>query len=261
MATVVGRIKEIKQPRGGYINPKAMKVRSLGTDTLGPLPLDVETVHASTMGMAVDYLTRMEGGTEARDAFAVSLRGARLLGNEAVANAEADVDNLTAGRIDDGAIKAACRLVGYDVAFRAEPSMFNPNARSEPDVTTVNHIRAMLERSLKFFQEYGPVTAGRFTFPGAYTDLIQAGDGDFLTENTIWDFKVSVKPPTSAHTLQLLIYYLMGRRSDTSALFDPIQYLGVFNPRFDTVYRVALDNIPTGILEEVSRNVIGYEDA
>ncbi len=259
MTSVVGRIKEIKQPRGGYINPKAMEVHPLGGDALGPLPLDVETVHASTVGMAVDYLTRVAGGTEPRDAFVVSLMGARRLGGEALANADADVDSLTAGRVDDGAIRTACRLVGYDVVFRAGKSMYNPDARREPNATTVGHIRAMVERSLRFFKAYGPVTADGFTFSGGYTDLIQAGDGDFLTEDSLWEFKVSVKPPTNAHTLQLLIYYLMGRHSDASELFDPIEYLGVFNPRLDTVYRVALDSIPTEIIEEVSSDVIGYE--
>ena len=59
---------------------------------------------------------------------------------------------------------------------------------------------------------YGPVVKDGFTFDGGYTDIVTAGDGDFLTFDTLWDFKVSIKPPTNANTLQLLMYYIMMRR-------------------------------------------------
>ena len=48
----------------------------------------------------------------------------------------------------------------------------------------------MVERSLKFVEEYGPIILEGFTFEGGYTDIVQAGDGDFITEDTLWDFKV-----------------------------------------------------------------------
>ena len=49
----------------------------------------------------------------------------------------------------------------------------------------------MVERSLKFVEEYGPIILEGFTFEGGYTDIVQAGDGDFITEDTLWDFKVT----------------------------------------------------------------------
>lgn len=96
-----------------------------------------------------------------------------------------------------------------------------------------------------------------FTFPGGYTDLVTAGDGDFLTADALWDFKVSVKGPTSAHTLQLLMYLLMGRRSGQPA-FNSITQLGVFNPRLNAVYQIALADVPSEVVSTVSRDVIGY---
>lgn len=42
----------------------------------------------------------------------------------------------------------------------------------------------MVERSLKFVEEYGPIILEGFTFEGGYTDIVQAGDGDFITEDT-----------------------------------------------------------------------------
>ena len=73
----------------------------------------------------------------------------------------------------------------------------------------------MVERSLSFFKAFGPVTADGFTMEGAYTATITTGDGDFLTKDTLWDFKVTTSKPNKDHTLQLLIYYLMGRRSQS----------------------------------------------
>jgi len=176
----------------------------------------------------------------------------------AQAEAESMVDQMAAGRVDDMDVRRACYLVNLDAAYRA--GYYNPDAQTRPDDMTVDHIQTMVKRSLRFFEEFGPVTADGFTFEGGYTDLVHTGDGDFLTADTLWDFKVSVKPPTNAHTLQLLMYYLMGRHSVDAALFEPLEYLGVFNPRLDTVYRVAIDSIPPEVTRAVALDVIGYRE-
>jgi hypothetical protein len=74
----------------------------------------------------------------------------------------------TRGRVDEGTIRIACRLVNYDVVYRAGPQFYNPDAPTAPDQTTVDHISAMVERSMEFFRGYGPITLDRFTFEGAY---------------------------------------------------------------------------------------------
>lgn len=71
----------------------------------------------------------------------------------------------------------------------------------------------MIKRSLRFWEEYGPIVKDGFTFKGGYTQIISSGDGDYLTEDTIWDFKVLKKDINSKHTLQLLIYYIMEQHS------------------------------------------------
>jgi hypothetical protein len=257
VTTVTRRIKEVKQPRGGYINPTVMSVRRLEDGQPTPLDHKAENIHASLVGLAVDYLTRLANGAEPKDAFAISLWGARLLGGAVLVRAVADVDSLARGRVDAASIAAACRLAGYDVAYRVGPSMFNPDAQTNPDAVTTEHISIMVERSMAFFREYGPVTMDGFSFPGGYTEIVSAGDGDFLTGETLWDFKVSINGPTKDHTLQLLMYCLMGQRSGQPQ-FDGITHLGVFNPRLNIVHRVALADIPVEILKEVSHDVIGY---
>ena len=97
-----------------------------------------------------------------------------------------------------------------------------------------------------------------FTFEGGYTDIVSSGDGDYLTSDTLWDFKVSKDEPKSKHTLQLLMYYIMGTHSIYDE-FDTIKKLGIFNPRKNKVYIANISSISPEIIEEVSCNVIGYK--
>lgn len=55
MASVTQRIKQIKQPYGGYLKPAMFKtIKLTSADTLFP----EENINAGIVGMAVDYLTR-----------------------------------------------------------------------------------------------------------------------------------------------------------------------------------------------------------
>ena len=104
----------------------------------------------------------------------------------------------------------------------------------------------------------GPIVLKGFTFENGYTDYINTGDGDFLTETTLWDFKVSIHHPSKDHTLQILIYYLMGIHSDNSIYFESIQNLGIYNPRLQKIYLISIAEIPETILKDVCESVIGY---
>lgn len=112
-------------------------------------------------------------------------------------------------------------------------------------------------RSLQFFDTYGPKVLDGFTFEGGYTDTIASGDGDFITHDTLWDFKVSKNPPTSKHTLQILVYWRMGLRSIHKE-FREVKYLGIYNPRLNKVYRIDVSKISSEIIEAVEKEVIGY---
>lgn len=250
MASVTQRIKQIKQPRGGYLNPKLFEQvvfndnKSLNSN---------ENIHASLVGLVVDYLTRFLSGASKEEAFKISLTGARIIQELRQA------DNLLSGieGLDDQSITNACQLVGYDVCYRVGVRAYKPVELIQPDQQTIENIRILVTRSLDFLTQYGPVVADGLSFEGAYSDLITAGDCDFLTSDTLWDFKVSVNGPTSAHTLQLLIYYLMGKRSIHSE-FQTVTSLGVFNPRLNKAYLLRLDEIADEVLSEVEEVVIGY---
>lgn len=115
--------------------------------------------------------------------------------------------------LDNESVSNACKLVGYDVCFRAGVIGYKPVEEIKPDSDTIENIVIMVKRSLAFWKEYGPITKDGFTFEGGYTDIVSSGDGDYLTEDTLWDFKVSKEEPKSKYTLQLLMYYIMGCHS------------------------------------------------
>ena len=85
------------------------------------------------------------------------------------------------------------------------------------------------------------MTSDGFTFEDAYTEKIDSGDGDFLTKDTMWDFKVSINEPTTKHTLQLLIYFLMGKQTGKRK-FKALEKIGIFNPRLNHVYTYEYQN-------------------
>ena len=49
----------------------------------------------------------------------------------------------------------------------------------------------MVQRSLHFLECYGLKVLDGFTLEGGYTNTVSACDGDFITADTLWDFKVS----------------------------------------------------------------------
>lgn len=259
-ASVTHRIKEIKQPRGGYLSPKHF------SETIFPpsaelIPLDGENISPALVGLAVDYLSRYVAGASIMDAFRISLMGAKEVGEYDSASILAlSIEALVESpnrELDDYAIRAACQLAGYDVAYRSGANAYRPIEDIHPNGTTIEHIREMVNRTMQFFDAYGPVVADGMTFTGGYTDTVPAGDADFMTANTLWDMKVSKNKPTSAHTLQLLMYWRLAAHCGQEA-YAGIAKIGIFNPRLGGVWTYAIEDIPEETVEAVDNDVIRY---
>lgn len=271
MVSVTQRIKEIKQPYGGYLRPSTMdKVQLVNKEELYPN----ENLHPTKIGLVVDYLSRfMSNGHSVDDAFRISIKGLDALKLYATQYEkirvtygdlieQADKVLLNIKGLDDESIIAACQITTFDSIYRADLAWFDyetlDDERLIPDAHTIANIRIMVNRALEFFKEYGPVTKDGFKFIGGYTDAITAGDGDFLTEDTLWDFKVSKKLPLKEHTLQLLIYYLMGKHS-VQPYYESLTKIGLYNPRLNIVYTKKVSDIDKDILNEIESKVIGYD--
>ena len=263
MYSVTKRISMVKQPYGGYLNKKQFDITTIDDEKILN---ETENIHASLIGLAVDYLTRFMMGTTVEKAFKISLQGAMCL--DLFLNSATDKKGLALKNakkllkgikgLDDESVSNACKLVGYDVCFRAGIIGYKPVEEINPDSDTTENIVIMVNRSLTFWKEYGPIIKDGFTFEGGYTDIVSAGDGDYLTKDTLWDFKVSKNEPKSEYTLQLLMYYIMGCHSIYPE-FEKIKKLGIFNPRKNKVYITNICSIDPEIIEKVSQEVIGYK--
>ena len=263
MYSVTKRISMVKQPYGGYLNKKQFDVTAIDD---GEILNEVENIHASLIGLAVDYLTRFMIGTSVEEAFKISLKGALCLDSFlnnasrkkglALKNANKLLKGIKG--LDDESVSNVCKLVGYDVCFRAGIMGYKPVEEINPDSNTIGNILIMVKRSLAFWKEYGPIIKEGFTFEGGYTDIVSWGDGDYLTKDTLWDFKVSKEEPKSKYTFQLLMYYCMGCHS-IHPEFKKIDKLGIFNPRKNKVYVANISSISSEIIEKVSQEVIGYK--
>lgn len=250
MATVTTRIREIKQPHGGYLPKNFFDKKILQDDEE---LYEEENIHPSLVGLAVDYLTRFRMGESRYEAFKISLMGAMVIKKESLAEHLL----LHVNGLDDVSIISACKLVGFDVCYRSSKKSYKPVEGILPDKKTIMNIRILVNRCLKFWELYGPIEQSCPTFEGGYTSIINAGDGDFVTKDTIWDLKVSKKDLDSKKTLQILIYYIMGQHSKHE-YFKEIKTLGFFNPRLNMVYTCPVSVIPNEVIEEVEKNVIGY---
>lgn len=252
MCSVTQRIGKIKQPRGGYFKPKEFEQTVLdggGIDDLYP----EENVSPGLVGLAVDYLTRFMSGTSAEEAFEISRMGA--VNVQQLGLFERLISHVSG--LDDDSIDAAVKLSGFDSAYRAGVMAYRPVEDIVPDAHTIENIRVMVERSLRFFEQYGPKALDGLTFEGGYTGYVATGDGDFLTDDTLWDFKVSKQKLQNKYTLQLLMYWRMGLHS-VHPEYRNVKYLGIYNPRMNVVYRLDVNNIPADVISTVETEVIGY---
>lgn len=251
--SVTQRVKNIKQPRGGYINPKIMNVIEQ-SDGISELNLE-ENIHPALVGLSVDYLTRFMLGTPIEESFKISTIGAKIIKEEKKAQKLlTDIIGL-----DNKSIINAVKLSGFDVCYRAGTNGYRPVDEINPNSATIENIRTMVNRSLKFFEQYGPIVLDGFTFEGGYTNIVSRGDGDFITADTLWDFKVSKAKPKKEYTLQLLMYWRMGLHSKHSE-FKNVKYLGIYNPRLNIVYQLNVNDIPDEVISKVEKEVIGYKN-
>ena len=250
--SVTKRIGQIQQPRGGYLPPRSFQRNQLDD---GIILCEEENIASSIVGTAVDYLVRFMIEKNARSAFSISLRGAAYIGE--VDKAERILQNIKG--TDNHSIIAACQLCGYDVCVRATCDAYRPVENIVPNLDTISNIRIMVNRTLFFLKKYGPITMSNFTFQGGYTDIVSSGDGDFCTQDTMWDMKVLKKHIMTKHTLQILMYYIMSQHSIFED-FKGIKRLGFYNPRLNIVYTLDVDTIPREVIKCVETDVIGYLD-
>ena len=261
MLSVTQRIDTVSQPQGGYI-PNKLFMQTQYEDYKELLPIHTEDKKLLTLqGTAVDYLTRYMLFSDKQNAFHISILGAKKLdeayeNNESVIHINKLLDKITG--LDDDSIRAACQIVGYDVAYRMSIRLYKDvDTIAIPDEMVLN-IRVMVNRCLEFLRIVGPVISDELTFEGGYTKLVSSGDGDYLTADTLIDFKVSNKSFSNKWSLQLLMYYLLGLHS-VHLEYQSVSQLCVFNPYENRSYIIQLTNVSDETKYKVSHEVLGYK--
>ena len=233
------------------------------------------------VGLSVDYLTRISLGDPIEEALSVPMKGfevAEIYGVKGSIKAGTKLLKGIKGT-DDNSIVNMCKLVSFDIWSRnPEAAVLSQNYKDiNPNSITVSNISTLVNRSLSFFSHYGPITKFGFTFEeegqdrllydifresgepsfGGYTKTVDSGDGDFLTIDTLWDLKVSVSKPKPKHTLQILMYWIMGQHSGQH-IFRSINKIGIFNPRLNSAFVLNIDSISQEIIHTIEKEVICY---
>lgn len=267
--SVVQVASRVRQPQGGYLPLGLFTERQLKDSAKLS---ETENISAGLVGIVVDLLTRafsqqvywVDGSrkeTGVEEAFANSLLGAELMDDYGDPGHAIEAQALLSEIVDlsDASILSACKLARYEACFRAEAEAYSPPEDAIPDEDTIANIRTMVLRSIRFFDEVGPLTKAGATFRGAYTQVVTSGEADYLTNSTLWDIKVMKTPPKPKHTLQVLMYYLMGKRTFWDLEFLSITTIGIFNPRLNRAWTLEISNVPDSVLDSVEYGVMGYE--
>ncbi|WP_056967055.1 hypothetical protein [Apilactobacillus ozensis] len=253
--TLTQRSRMVKQPYGGYLPVRTFNKTQF--DDSKKIKSDEENISASLVGLAVDYLTRFCQHESFESAFAISLMG--IKNYQIVTHDTVDLTALEVKGLDDASIINACKLATFDVWYRNPRAavLAKENYELCPNSATINNIKVMVQRTLDFFEQYEPIVENGFVMPGGYTTMVSTGDGDYLTTHTLVDLKVSKNNITNKYTLQIAMYYLMGRHS-TNQHFQSINTLAIFNPRLNMLYSKSIDEIDANVLSAIEYDVIGY---
>lgn len=285
--TVTQRARSVKQPYGGYVSIKEFELIKY-EDNKKLYDLSEENLSPTMVGTVVEYFSRILSGATVERAFQKALLGARFAEEEYgkkgyCSDAIQCCENINR-RLDNKSIINACKLYTFEtwVLFPDIAQNYKSHKDINPNKETLYNIRVMLNRSKTFLKEYGPIVDFEFSFTpehlyntvmkpirdvsynssinlmhGGYTETVKNGVGDFLTKDTIWDYKVSVKRPQKLQTLQLLMYWIMGHHSGKQK-FENIDKVGMFNPRLNEVYLLDMNKVSKEIIKEIEDNVICY---
>lgn len=250
MVSITQRIKQIKQPHGGYLPKKLFKYHKFPTSKI-----NYDKKLATTIGMTVDYLSRYTLGSMPSKAFEISLQGARLVGKED--HVKGLLKNINRS-LDDRCILSACKIVQYDCYVRGTKPDFNINEEIKIDNSTLDAVRNMVQRVVSILRDNtNKVLKFNVKFPCPADYIVKQGDADFMTDDTLWDIKVSDKPINSKYTLQILMYYLQSTRSTID--YSNIKYLALYSPVTDEIYYINVNDISDKIKYEVNNKVFGFK--
>ena len=292
--TVTYFTRRAKQPHGGYLPLKLMQKIQIDDD-FTMYPADEENLYPSIVGELVEALTAYLTGEPAEQAFGLPEYCDNL---DLAVEAGMDDPDWMSGRFPDSFVSPEltdAELLNVCEFF----TQWHAVSRGDtwdgvlPNAATLHNLRVMAFRAKAFFDAHGPVVEHHFDFAGpnyepynpewksgrksgkklgedlwyipddensGYDDKIWFGWGDFLTADTIWDMKVSKNKLTTKHTLQVVAYWILGKRSRLPK-FENVSKVGLYNPRLNCAYVCVMgETLPMDVIKVIDREVIEQGD-
>ena len=105
-----------------------------------------------------------------------------------------------------------------------------------PPVKVIYDIVDLVYRCINFFNERN-ITETGFAVNGGKRTLVSFGEGDYLSKTELIDLKVSKTIFSSAWSLQVLMYYIMGLHNN-ELKFNSIDYIGIYNALKNEFYKI-----------------------
>lgn len=270
MAGIQNGTAGIEQPPGGFVpaglfDPVPLTYRDgkyLGQDNIG---WDI-VENAVSLLSALVFLNERDGYpydrkiVEIKEAEEMAFRHlGGGLGAYGTASAfdmlEDGIDCRYGGDFDDASVDNACKLAAFALSGGGNGKYRHPSRVRANDHTCEN-IRIMVRRTTGFFTNMGPIKRMGFDLSGGGGSRITEGYGGYLTESAVWDITTSTEPLPRDRTLQLLVRFLMCRRSEDPALRS-VANMGLVNPRLNCAYIVGTSKLDPAVLKRVEDEIIG----
>ena len=260
MYSIEGLIPKVPQPNRGYLPISEFKQIKF---TDGKYLEKHENLSPLLMSMTIDRLVSYMITKDIDEVFSVSLKGARIANDNGLDGALYDAYNLcdSIRGLDIESINSACKLVTFNVwvkSFRNASKTVSYKDININSATNFN-IKVMVERTLRFFEKYGPVIANDYGFGKGYTKLVNYGLGDYLTVKSIVDLKILKSNPNKRHTLRVLLHYVMGKHSEKE-IFKNIENICIFNPRLNILYIKPVNELEDDLIEIIEEDILCYHD-
>lgn len=240
----------VKQPRGGFFSVKLFQETQY--NSAKELYPD-ENVSKTLIGTTVDNLTRVLLGANPKKVFEPATFGMMAIKVDMYDDCYDLADEVKG--LDEDSIIAAYRLSVYESVYRSgyKPSM---NLTPElPNKYTINNIKTMVYRSLEYFGKQKEIANVGKTLSIKYKGDSIYGDYDYLTEDSLIDMKVLSKKITNKNTLQIILYWILGMKSDKNH-FSNVKFLKFYNPRLDIEYAFDLNELTPDILKPILEEVL-----
>lgn len=241
---------KVKQPKGGYLPVKLFK--EIHYNTKNELFPD-ENVSKSLIGTTVDNMTRILLGAKPKKVFQPAINGMMAAKVDIFGDSFDLIDEVTG--LDDDSILAAFQLSIYEAIYR---NGYRTSVNLENKLTdnhTIGNIKEMINRSLAYFkQQEHIIDVGERLFVKYKGDTIY-GDYDYLTEDSLIDMKVLSKKITNKHTLQIILYWIIGMKSDKKQ-FSNVKHLKFYNPRLNVEYQFDLYDLTPQLLKPILEEVL-----